>query len=370
MHYQIGALPAGVDEATAIAEVQRAFADWEAVSCAPSVAFVYDGRVAPGGATAPVVVEWLTTWPHDPGTFSTPTVRYLTCVQGAAIQHNDGGGFEWLVGGSGPPQLDIYTLTLRGVGLALGLGASTVPGAALNATYSGPRELGSDDERGLCALYGEGADVCEFCVSDANCGGDMDLCVPYPAGESFCGRACTVGGSECAADEECADIAGSMQCMRVIEGVRACRVSGTCGACTTGAECPEGPCVVFPEGGQCAATCVEASDCEGPDADCVATGAGPSICIRTEGGGPVCTRRSGMPRADGGPSSGDAGGATADSGPALMDGGVRADAGGTSAASEGCSCRASGHGRIPAAWIALGLGIAAWRRRRVAPAKR
>jgi MYXO-CTERM domain-containing protein len=93
--------------------------------------------------------------------------------------------------------------------------------------------------------------VCEPCSSDDQCGGENDLCVPYPVGPSRCGAVCD-------RDEHCADVPGcegrdcrcyeltdsdAKQC--VPEGF-SCDVEPECdddNPCVGDLECVDGQCV-------------------------------------------------------------------------------------------------------------------------------
>ena len=368
--YQIGTLPPGVSEADVEAEVARAFDAWAAVSCA-DLTFEYAGRVPASGRSAALLIEWPTTWTHEPTTWAVAAPTWtMGCIVGGVVECN-ARDFSWSVaGGAGDTELSVYRGVLRSIGNTLGMGSSSVPGSLMHISAPDVAVPQADDEEGICTLYPASAlSVCDRCVRDESCG-DADLGVDYPGGVSFCGRACTAGGSECASDEECADVGGGvLQCMRLIEGVRACRErpAGPCTPCTSGADCSGGVCLAYPSGAEfCGATCTLDEDCAG-DEQCVAI-AGGGACVRFVAGMPNCTD----PAMDGGVDA-DAG-ARVDGGAAL-DGGVARDAAATmdaggGAEASGCGCRAGAPSSGRAGWLLLALAALAWRRRREAPASK
>ena len=155
--YQIGALPAGLDEDTVLAEIHRAFDDWEAVECS-RLSFTYEGRIPEGGATAPITVEWLTDWPYSSTAISIAGTTWSMddgCIMSSPIEHN-AVHFDWASEATGASEVDIYTGTLFAIGLSVGLGHSEDRSALLYPSYDGPKELGDDDIEGVCNLYPAG----------------------------------------------------------------------------------------------------------------------------------------------------------------------------------------------------------------------
>jgi hypothetical protein len=150
--------------------------------------------------------------------------------------------------------------------------------------------LGPDDQAGICALYpGSGTDctttgcptgqecvdrmcraivgdgtICAPCTTSSECGGAADLCLGYPGGGGFCGRACGTD-ADCSGDR-CVDTSGGRQCVRFVGTTPSCASAPT--GCTRDTDCrsdqvcSSGSCVPRPmTGAELGAPCSQDADC-------------------------------------------------------------------------------------------------------------
>jgi hypothetical protein len=128
---------------------------------------------------------------------------------------------------------------------------------------------------------------CESCTIDHECATDADICIADTSlKQSFCGKYCTAGGSECPAGTACTNFSGRMQCWP--SAGKNCKVFMGCipdskKSCNSTPDCADTDQICDPSIGLCVArvqicpfgqicdatarTCVDA--CQS-DADCIA----------------------------------------------------------------------------------------------------
>ena len=230
-------------------ELARAFADWQAVSCADlSVIERATTSAQPGVFDGHSVSGWVeSNWRHAPeaigmtGTLMTQGTP--SCITEADMELN-GVHYTWVLGSGSEFRVNTYSIALHEGGHYLGLGHSSDRSATMYYAYQGGiDEIGSDDIAGICSLYPTPntdcttlgcpngqmcvAGQCEFvqgdgspcapCQTDDQCGGPNDFCLRYPDELRYCGRFCQ-SDADCPADNEfCARTSGLSQCARVDE---------------------------------------------------------------------------------------------------------------------------------------------------------
>ena len=303
-----GAVPYGLARAsddlgaaTSQTEVRRAMNDWTMVSCT-NLTNNYTGR---SSATASIdasdgqsVIGWdESSWSQPAQAIGVTGPRWggSGCFVEADMQLN-GVNFRWTTASGSGSNVNAYSIILHEGGHYYGLGHSSDRNASMYFAYSGGVvPLGSDDETGICTLYpGSGAPatcattgcpagqecvsgscrattgdgtVCASCSSSADCGGASDYCLGYPDGGGYCGKACS-SSADCAGSDQCVDVGGIGQCVRVIGGALNCSGGTTPGGCTRDSDCTSsqicnaGSCVARPStGAAIGEPCSGNSDC-------------------------------------------------------------------------------------------------------------
>lgn len=296
--------------ATAAVEVRRGMEDWAAVSCT-SLEVDHRGTTsaAPGADDEISTIGWVeSAWPHASSAVGVTSPRWSAdgTITEADIELN-GVNFTWTKGaGSSRSEVDAYSIVLHEAGHFFGLGHSDVRGSAMWPTYAGGvLALATDDEAGICALYPRsshedctttgcpagheciggdcepisgGGTVCSPCTATGDCTGAGALCLGYPDGHSYCGRACR-SDADCEGDR-CVETTGGLQCVRYDGSTPSCthtpRDCSGDGDCATGEVCDAGTCVARPAG--------ELGDACVADEDCIA-----GVCT-AEHGARYCTR--------------------------------------------------------------------------------
>lgn len=274
-------------------EVRRAMDDWTRVSCT-SLTTNYRGSTtrSPGNYEGTSTIGWIESgWPHDGSAIGVTGPRWGASIIEADMAMN-GVNFRWTAGSGSFSNVNAYSIILHEGGHFYGLGHSSVSGSSMWPSYSGGIvSLATDDENGICALYpGSGSDctstgcpsgqecvsgrcqavvgdgtVCAPCSSDADCGGPSDLCLRYPDGVGYCGRACG-SDADCSGDVCLGTSGGINQCGRVVGGAVSC--AGGAGGCTldsdcgSGQICSAGSCRAAPPGAGLGAACTQDSDCQ------------------------------------------------------------------------------------------------------------
>ncbi len=284
--YALGAASPDLGDAVTESEVRRGMDDWTLRSCT-SLTTTYTGRTSarPGDGDGQSVIGWIESgWPHDPVAIGVSGPRWGGdgCVVEADMSMN-GVDHIWTTDPGRGSTVNAYSIALHEGGHYYGLGhAPEDPNATMYPAYTGGIDmLNSNDEAGICTLYpGEGpvdcntsgcpsgqecvgnrcqaitgdGTVCSPCSSDAECGGPNDLCIGYPDGGQFCGRACTGGdcgdGFVCARTSgglaQCAGLQGeNFTCAGVMPEPSGCTLDSMCAAnqrCdTTTGECVARP---------------------------------------------------------------------------------------------------------------------------------
>lgn len=331
--------------------VQDGMDDWTRVSCT-SLNTTYNGRVSntPGSYEGTSTIGWVESgWRHGSGAIGVTGPRWgRSCIIEADMELN-GVNYTWITGSGSGGSVNAYSIILHEGGHYYGLGHSSDSNATMYYAYRGGiSSLNSDDEAGICALYpGEGGSdctttgcpsgqecvdgscrtvtgdgtVCSPCSSGSDCGGSSDLCLRYPDGAGYCGKACS-SSADCGSSEECVGISGgSNQCVRMnssgspdcssapppgcstdsdCESTHRCNTStGECELratdrgelgepCTQDSECNSGTCFFTPSGGVCTSSCdwLDPADCpSGFYCDGDATGAcGSGVCLAGSAG--------------------------------------------------------------------------------------
>ncbi|MBX3270023.1 MAG: matrixin family metalloprotease [Sandaracinaceae bacterium] len=272
--------------------VRQGMDDWTRVSCT-SLTTSYRGGTSrrPGSYEGTSTIGWTESgWRHGSGAIGVtgPSWRGRTIVE--ADMDMNGVNYTWITGSGRGGNVNAYSIILHEGGHYYGLGHSEDRTAAMYYAYQGGiSRLGTDDQNGICALYpGGGTDctttgcpsgqecvsgrcqammgdgtICSPCTADSDCGGSADLCLGYPDGRQYCGRACS-SDADCSGD----------RCLSTSGGIRQCgRVSGTQVSCTAAApgctrdtDCPSGQ---ICSSGRCApgmgaalgAPCAESNEC-------------------------------------------------------------------------------------------------------------
>ncbi|HWV37788.1 MAG TPA: matrixin family metalloprotease [Vulgatibacter sp.] len=203
-------------------------------------------------------------WPRELGgrrsTIAVTLTQFRpTCGIASADMVFNGVGFTFRIGSD----TDLQAIATHEFGHWLGLDHTGVDGSTMLPYYQGGttgRELGPDDEAGVCALY---PGWCESCVEDADC----------PSGRRCEDGACVI--PSCASNSDCE---AGFFCL-----------SGSClPGCRTHLECGEeqwcdgGRCRNKPTGCTICDECVRDSDCGAGSAYwCVDVGMGSNVCTKT-----------------------------------------------------------------------------------------
>lgn len=319
-------------------EVARAFADWQAVSCAQlSIAGRSSTSAQPGTYEGRSIIGWVESgWRHAPeaigvtGTLATQSMP--SCITEADMELN-GVHYTWTTSPGQGARVNAYSIALHEGGHYLGLGHSNDRDATMYYAYQGGVDaIGADDRTGICSLYpsseadcttlgcpagqqclegvcktleGDGS-LCAPCQVDDDCGGPNDYCLSYPDEVRYCGRACSDDG-DCPADNEfCARTSSLRQCARVNEDgdfdcsavhdeckydtdcsaqerceASRCEATPVVGAdlgetCAIDSDCKSGLCAPTEDGRVCSRTCdwLDAASCAAAGSYCAATATG------------------------------------------------------------------------------------------------
>lgn len=362
-------IPGTLGMASGIGAVEGGFATWAAPTCTT-------WRATDAGNTTTTantndrrnVIMWLTSWPAELGSVNsvigvtTPVWTSGGYFIDADIQFN-AQHFTWNTTGTGSSSaVDAQSIATHEEGHFLGLDHTPTSTAIMYASYSSglKRNLGTDDQNGVCAIYPSGVAATDSGIAPVDAGGtSSDPCSQW--GNTCAG--CTPHGG-------CGFCGATSQC---VSGFMAGPRSGTCASdyawyqtdctgmastggrfgdpCTQPTECASGGlCAIDQTGaGFCTRACGD--DCSCPDAyQCYAASATTSICIPG-------TRTCSTPAPDAGTTP------DQDSGSMTTD-----DAGTHMRHTEGCGCAAAGasenNGLGASALVLAALGLMTARRRR------
>ncbi|NOY90914.1 MAG: matrixin family metalloprotease [Deltaproteobacteria bacterium] len=257
-------------DATSESEVRRALDDWTRVSCT-NLTNNYTGRsgATAGAADGQSVVGWVESgWPFDRNAIGVTGPRWggSGCFVEADMQLN-GVNFTWTTAPGRGGNVNAYSIALHEGGHYYGLGHSNDSNATMYFAYTGGvSTLNADDETGICTLYpgsgggptdctvsgcpagkecvsgscqtvaGDGS-VCSSCGSGADCGGGANLCLGYPDGGGYCGKACSTS-ADCSGTDQCVNVGGSSnQCVRISGGSPDCSSGATPTGCSVDSDC-------------------------------------------------------------------------------------------------------------------------------------
>ncbi len=273
-------------------EVRRGMDDWTRVSCT-SLTTNYGGGTSavPGSYEGTSTIGWFESgWRESSGAIGVTGPRWGRNIIEADMQMN-GVNFTWITGPGRGGTVNTYSIVLHEAGHYYGLGHTPDTNATMYFAYQGGIDsLGMDDENGICALYpggdsnctttgcpsgqmcvsgrceaevGDGT-ICSPCAGSNECGGPSDLCLGYPDGRQYCGRACT-SDSDCGGDSCLGTTGGgTRQCGRVVGGEISCTATGGCTRdtdCSSGQVCSGGTCMAGGAGGGIGAACSGGGDC-------------------------------------------------------------------------------------------------------------
>lgn len=269
--YGITVASPDLGDATTVSEVQRAMSDWTTQACT-DLTVSYTGRsgATAGNGDGQSVIGWVESgWRHGSSAIGVTGPRWngRNCIQEADMEMN-GQNFTWITGAGRGSNVNAYSIALHEGGHYYGLGHSSSSAATMYFAYTGGIDaIGDDDRNGICTLYpGEGGGmvdcttagcpagqmcvdrmcqavvgdgtVCAGCSTSADCGGSSDLCLRYPTGAGFCGRACGSSADCPGSGDQCVGImGGGNQCIRVQGGMPSCAGSGPTPECTSDAQC-------------------------------------------------------------------------------------------------------------------------------------
>lgn len=356
--------PTSIGSAGAIAAVEAGFATWAAPACTTwrSTNQGASTRTRAQAGDSERTILWIQgaagSWPAELGSetstigVTTPVWRSGGYFIDADIQFN-AVGFRWGNGSSGT--VDTQSIAVHEEGHFLGLDHTSVRGAVMFPSYSGGqvRNLSSDDQAGVCALYPSGMAVPDAgVVADSGVspgGGDVgavcnastpcaagNRCVCRSATDCFCSRSCSAS-SPCPSGFQCANTSIGALCVPGGGGMMGTGRTGD--PCTAPDQCSTGLCV---QGGGGAAFCSQActDDCSCPNN---------FSCFRTSMAGlNVCGPGTNMCN----PATDDAGGGVVESdasAPPPVDGSATNDADGSSDGGRmppvemgGCKCSTPG----------------------------
>ena len=224
-HVNTGSIPASLGSATGVAAVEGGFATWAGPACTT-------GRATDAGSTTGVAnssdrtnnILWVSgSWPAELGSVSSVigiTIPVWT-VGGyfidADIQFNNV-GFTWSTTGA-RGTVDAQSIATHEEGHFLGLDHTTVPGAIMLASYSGGlvRNLSSDDQNGVCALYPSGRPAGDAGTTPVDAG--------TTTGGDMCSRYTTCAG--CTPVNGCGWCGATNQC---VSSTQTGPVAGSCGS--------------------------------------------------------------------------------------------------------------------------------------------
>lgn len=274
-------------------EVRRGMDDWTRVACT-ALTTTYRGSTSarPGTYEGTSTIGWVeSSWRHGSSAIGVAGPRWGSNIIEADMEMN-GVNFTWTTAPGSGSRVNAYSIILHEGGHFFGLGHSNVRGSSMWPSYGGGIiGLGPDDEAGICALYpGSGSDctttgcptgqecvdrmcravmgdgsICSPCTQSSQCGGSADLCLGYPSGGGFCGRACG-SDADCSGDR-CVSTSGGRQCVRFSGSTPSCAGSTPSGCtrdsdCGTDQVCSGGSCVPRPMmGAELGSPCTQDSGC-------------------------------------------------------------------------------------------------------------
>ena len=275
IHYFVNqsSIPSSLGVSAGVAAVEAGYATWAGPSCT-------SWRAADSGNTSTAantgdgvnVIEWVSgSWPSELGDYrtvigiTTPVWNVGGYFVDADIRFNNV-GFNWIVGPGGGGNVDTQSIATHEEGHFLGLGHTTTNGAIMYPAYSGGlvRNLSSDDQSGVCAIYPSGV-----AATDAGVAMGSDPC-------NSLGNTCAT----CTPNNNCGFCTANGMCMT---GTQSAPTMGSCA----------GGYVWFPN--QCGAAGVDAGSggtgrfgdpCASPN-DCGSGG----LCVHSSAGGAgFCSR--------------------------------------------------------------------------------
>lgn len=288
----------GIAAGTTEAELQKAIDDWRFVPCAevPIDLVGQSGAAAILGDGKNVVTFYESDWPHDFSfvgmtSYETDSCSAGWCMVEADVELN-GVNYVWTEVRGSLPYVNARSILMHELGHALGLGHSSVSGAAMNPRYTrGYLFIADDDVDGICTLYPreepricEGDD-CPFglscvdgecrpatrvpctthndCAYDERCNEESGRCVQEAPGGDAIGHPCSTE-ADCDEGILCEPVLGRSICTVPCDGLtpRSCPTGFYCERKAT-AECGTGYCAPVREagGGALGTPCETSSDC-------------------------------------------------------------------------------------------------------------
>ena len=237
------------------AEVRRGMDDWTTPACS-GLDTTYSGSTTrrPSTYDGHSTIGWLESgWPFDSNAIGVTQPQFSPGQIMEADMSLNGQHFTWITGSGSGSSVNTYSIVLHEGGHYVGLDHSSERAAIMYFAYSGGiGAIGADDSAGICALYPGGG------------GGSSD---------------CTTTG--CPAGYECT----SGTCVPTAPPAGG---GGVCAPCGSGADCANGVCLRYPDGGTyCGADCASTSDCAAGDRCVGVSGAG-NQCVRGPEGSETC----------------------------------------------------------------------------------
>lgn len=252
--------------ADVLAATQAGVAVWSSPCCS-SFDSIYMGTATETGMdnSGKNVLSFIeSSWPRELGNRNSTIAVTLPqprpdCSMGLADMVFNGVGFTFRLG----IDVDLQAIATHEFGHWLGLDHTNVNGSTMLPYYAGGisgRNLGPDDEAGVCALY---AGWCESCEGDGDC----------PSGRKCEDGACVIPPCDSNADCDTGTFCSNGQCLP------GCRTHLECG---DGESCVSGQCRPNPTGCTICSACETDADCgSGSAYSCIDVGTGSKVCTKS-----------------------------------------------------------------------------------------